>query len=157
MYKDIDIFGKEFEFECLGCDIANHKLIPPGGYVYDDGFINISADPVIPIKGFMVLGIKKHIKSMNELSETEREQIIKVLNRTVEIIKKVNISDEVLIIQEERSKHFHIWIVPIHDWMEQFGKSVLNIKEIVEYAKNNFGEIEKQELLAAIEDIKEEF
>lgn len=36
MNKVIDIFGKEIEFECMGCDIANHKLIPPGGYVYED-------------------------------------------------------------------------------------------------------------------------
>lgn len=157
MYKDIDILGKEIEFECLGCDIANHKLIPPGDFVYDDGFINVSADPVIPIKGFMVLGIKKHIKSMNELSSDERNRVLKVLNKTVEIIKKVKISEEVLVLQEERSKHFHIWIVPIHAWMERFKKSVFNIKEIVQYAKDNFGEKEKQELLLAIENIKKEF
>ncbi len=150
MHKDIDIFGNEFEFECLGCDIANHKLIPPGGYVYDDGFINVSADPVIPIKGFMVLGIKKHIKSMNELSSNERNKIFEILNKTIEIIKKIEISQEVLIIQEERSKHFHIWIVPIHSWMEKFQKSVFNIKEITEYAKNNFSSNDKQELLAVM-------
>ena len=125
MYKDIDILGKEIEFECLGCDIANHRLIPPGDFVYDDGFINVSADPVIPIKGFMVLGIKKHIKSMNELSSDERNRVLKVLNKTVEIIKKVKISEEVLVLQEERSKHFHIWIVPIHAWMERFKKVFL--------------------------------
>ena len=54
MKKFINIFGEECKFDCLGCDIANHKLIPPGGYVYEDDFINISADPEIPIVGFMV-------------------------------------------------------------------------------------------------------
>ena len=63
--KIIDVLGKEIEFDCMGCDISTHKMTPPGGYVYEDDFINISADPEIPIPGFMVLGIKKHVKRYN--------------------------------------------------------------------------------------------
>lgn len=157
MNKAINIFGEEIEFNCMGCDIAEHRLIPPGGYVYEDDFINVSADPEIPIKGFMVLGINKHIKSINDMTNYERNSIISVLNKTVEIIKKVNISKEVLIIQEERSSHFHIWIVPISDWMKKFGNSVINIKGMINYSKENFNEEQKKELLKAIEDIKNEF
>lgn len=157
MTKVTNIFGEEIEFECMGCDIANHKLIPPGGYVYEDEFINVSADPEIPIKGFMVLGINKHIKSINDMTEYERSIIINVLNKTIEVIKRLNIAKEVLIIQEEKSGHFHIWIVPIHEWMKTFGKSVVNIKEIIKYSKENFNEEKKIELLKAIEDIKKEF
>lgn len=155
--KISDIFGKEIEFNCMGCDIANHRLIPPGGYVYDDGFINVSADPEIPIPGFMVLGISKHVKSMNELSKEERTDIIEILNKTIEIMKKVGITDEVLLIQEEKASHFHIWIVPIHDWMEKFGKNVKNIKEIIQYSKEIFDNNNKKILLNVIEKIKEEF
>ena len=36
MEKAIDIFGKEIEFDCMGCDIASHKLVPPGGYIYEN-------------------------------------------------------------------------------------------------------------------------
>lgn len=157
MNKVIDIFGKEIEFECMGCDIANHKLIPPGGYVYEDEFINISADPEIPIKGFMVLGINKHIKSLNEMTATERVNVVETLTKTIEVIKKSNIAKEVLLIQEEKANHFHIWIVPIHDWMDKFGRNVRNIKEIINYAKQNFNEDKKEELLQAIEDIKNGF
>lgn len=157
MNTSIDIFGNEIYFDCMGCDIANHKLIPPGGYVYEDTFINVSADPEIPIKGFMVLGINRHIKSLNEMSETERNDIMNILNKTIENIKKANIAKEVLLIQEERASHFHIWIVPIHDWMNKFGKNVRNIKEIIDYSKQNFDESQKVELLRAIEDLKMEF
>ena len=45
MNKIIDILGKEIEFECMGCDIANHKLIPPGGYVYEDNFYKCICRP----------------------------------------------------------------------------------------------------------------
>lgn len=157
MKKVKNIFGEEIIFECMGCDIANHKLIPSGEYVYEDDFINISADPEIPITGFMVLGVNKHIKSMNDMTRFERNNIIKLLNKTIKVIKKTNIAQEVLIIQEEKASHFHIWIVPVHDWMEAFGKSVTNIKEIINYSKKNFNEEKKIELLKAIEKIKFEF
>lgn len=157
MKKFIDILGNEIEFECLGCEIANHTLIPPGGYVYEDDFINVSADPEIPIKGFMVLGINKHIKSINDMSNNERTHIMDILNKTIDAIKKANIANEVLVVQEERSDHFHIWIVPILDWMKEFGNSVVNIKEIISFSKENFDNQKKCELLNAIEDIKIEF
>lgn len=154
MNKVIDIFGKEIQFECMGCDIANHKLVPPGGYVYDDGFINISADPEIPIVGFMILSISKHVKSMNDLTRAERIKIMDVLNTTIEKIKEIGISNEVLLIQEEKASHFHIWIVPMHDWMKEYGKNVRNLKEIIQMAKERFDENEKEKLLNTIENLK---
>ncbi len=157
MNKVTNIFGEEITFECMGCDIANHKLIPPGGYVYEDEFINVSADPEIPIIGFMVLGVNRHLKSINEMNSNERFKVIEILNKTIEIIKKLNIAKDVLIIQEEKANHFHIWIVPIHNWMNQFKKSVLNIKDIISYAKDNFNETNKNELLNTVDKIKKEF
>lgn len=105
----------------------------------------------------MVLGINKHIKSLNEMTATERVNVVETLNKTIEVIKKSNIAKEVLLIQEEKANHFHIWIVPIHDWMDKFGRNVRNIKEIINYAKQNFNEDKKVELLQAIEDIKKGF
>ncbi|MBR3161336.1 MAG: HIT family hydrolase [Bacilli bacterium] len=157
MNKFINIFGEECKFDCLGCDIANHKLIPPGGYVYEEDFINISADPEIPIVGFMVLGIKKHIKSINELTRDERIKIMDILNLTIEKMKKVNICEKVLLIQEEKASHFHIWIVPMHSWMNEYKKNVRNINEIINRSKEIFNEETKEELLEAVEVLREEF
>jgi diadenosine tetraphosphate (Ap4A) HIT family hydrolase len=141
----------------MGCDIAEHKLIPPGGYIYEDELINVAADPEIPIVGFMILGIKKHVKSINELERDERIHIMDILNTTIEKMKNANICDEVLLIQEEKSSHFHIWIVPAHEWMNDFNKNVRNLKEIIDYSKRNFDEKTKDDLLNAIELLKEEF
>lgn len=152
--KIIDILGKEIEFNCLGCDIANHKMLPLGGYVYEDNFINISADPEIPIPGFMVLGINKHVKSMNELTKEERYQIMDILNLTIEKIKECKISNEVLLIQEEKASHFHIWIVPIHEWMNKFDKNVRNIDKIIEYSKQICDDKVRDNILECIKKIK---
>ena len=155
--KIIDVVGNEVEFECLGCDIANHKMMPPGGYVYEDNFINISADPEIPIPGFMVLGINKHIKSINELSKEERYHIMDILNLTISKIKECDISKEVLIIQEEKAKHFHIWIVPMYEWMNKFNKNVRNIDKIIEYSKEIYTDNTKEEILNCISKLKKAF
>ena len=152
-----DVLGNDIEFNCMGCDIANHKMIPPGGYVYEDSLINISADPQIPIPGFMVLGIKKHIKSINELSKEERYQIMDVLNLTIEKMKECDITREVLIIQEENARHFHIWIVTIYEWMEQFDKSVNNIDRIIQYSNEICDDNTKDEILKSVEKLKYAF
>lgn len=157
MNKIINFLGQEQYCDCMGCDIANHKMIPPGGYIYDNGFINVSADPEIPVEGFMIVGISKHVKSMNDLSELERNEIIRVTNKTIEIIKKMKIADEVLIVNEERAAHFHIWIMPILDWMEKFNKSIKNIKEIINYAKQNNSIENQKKMLETIERMKKEF
>ncbi len=152
-----DVLGNEVEFDCMGCDIANHKMIPPGGYVYEDSLINVSADPLIPIPGFMVLGINKHIKSINELSKEERYQIIDVLNLTIEKMKECGITKEVLLIQEEQARHFHIWIVPIYEWMGQFDKSVDNIDRIIKYSKEICDDNTKDDILKCVENLKNIF
>ncbi len=157
MGKFKNIFGDEVEFECLGCDIFNHKVIPPGGYVYEDDFINISADPEIPIVGFMVLGIKKHVKSMNELTREERIRVFDILNLTIENMKKIGICDEVLLIQEEKAAHFHIWIVPMLPWMQEYKKNVRNINDIINRSKDIFDNSTKKELLDTVSNLKEAF
>jgi len=152
--KIIDVLGNEMEFECMGCDIASHKMIPPGGYVYEDSFINISADPEIPIPGFMVLGIKKHIKSINDLSKDERYRIMDVLDLTIRKMKEIEICKEVLLIQEEKASHFHVWIVPIYEWMDRFNKNVGNIDRIIKYSKDIKTDNTKYEILECVQNLK---
>ena len=153
--KFVDVLDKEQEFECMGCDIASHKLVPPGGYIYEDEFINVSADPAIPIPGFMVLGIKKHVKSFNDLSKEERYKICDILNLTIEKMKEINLCKEVLLINEERSIHFHVWIVPILDWMDEFDKSVKNIDRIIKHSEKIKTDKTKEEILDYANRLKE--
>ena len=151
MNKATDILNNEINFDCMGCDIANHKLVPPGGYVYEDDFINVSADPEIPIIGFMILGINRHINSINQLSEEELIKVVKILNKTIKIIKEVCDIEDVTVIQEEEAKHFHIWIFPNYIWMKQFGKGCIGIKEKIDYSKKNNNELNLKKIFKAIE------
>ena len=103
----------------------------------------------------LLINICDFLHNEYEMTKDERINVIESLNDSINAIKKAKVAEEVLLIQEEKADHFHIWIVPTHEWMKDIGRSVRNIKKFVDYAKEHFGEKEKEELLKAIEDIKE--
>lgn len=157
MHKVIDILGEEKFYDCMGCDIGSHKMVPPGGYIYEDDLYTVSQDPEIPIVGFMILGTKRHIKSINELSRDERIKLMDVLNLTIENMKKIGLCSEVMLLEEERSSHFHMWILPILSWMDKFDKNARNIDDIINYSYEIYNDEVKEELLNTIDKLKEKF
>ena len=73
-----DFLGNHYQFECLGCDITSKKIIPPGGIIYEDGLFFLAGDPEIPLKGFLIVNVKKHINSITELSIEEQHRLIEI-------------------------------------------------------------------------------
>lgn len=54
-------------------------------------------------------------------------------------LKNIKDIKEVAIIQEERSGHFHLWLLPRYEWMdEKFKNSLSTVREILFYAKDNY-------------------
>jgi diadenosine tetraphosphate (Ap4A) HIT family hydrolase len=43
----------------------------------------------------------------------------------------------IYIIQEETDAHFHVWLFPRYDWMEQFGKKISSVIPIMKWAQEN--------------------
>ena len=70
---------------------------------------------------------------------------------------KCKIVDEVLLIQEEKCSHFHIWIVPIHDWMTKIGIDARNLDKIIGYSKRIYNDETKRYLLECTEKLKDLF
>lgn len=158
MKKITNWLGQDMEFEGkLSSAIANHKITNfPGEYVYDDGLFNISTDPEIPIKGYMVLGINKNIYSITDLSIPEKNKLIDLSDRLLKSMHKSGF-EKVLIYQDESSSgDLHINFIPKHDWTYKFHA---NIGQMGIYAKENLniGNKYKEELINAIELIKINF
>ena len=134
----VDILGNTWNYDCMGCSITGGNIIPPGGLVYDGTHCLLAADPEIPIPGFLIINTKRHIKSFRELNKEEINEITNVLWHAEKALDELNISSELTIVQEERSRHLHIWIYPNYPWMtEKFGKGVSYLRDISEYARNN--------------------
>ena len=72
-----------------------------------------------------------------------------------------NITDikEVTIIQEERSEHFHLWLLPTYEWMtDKFGNSLSSIREMMKYSKENLKTKENiEKVLLVVSKLKESF
>lgn len=133
-----DIFGKEWDCKCIGCSIGNGEIIPPGEIIKSTENFVLHQDPEIPIKAFLIIASKKHIKSISELTCKESQELFDLVYRARMALKSIEDIKEVAIIQEERSKHFHLWLLPRYEWMdEKYNNSLSTVREILSYAKEN--------------------
>ena len=154
----IDFLGNKWSYECMGCAIANKTIDIPGGIIFEGNHTILGADPEIPIPGFLIISLKKHVNSFSQLNKEERYEVVDVISFAEKALKELNIAKEITLVQEERAKHLHIWIFPNHDWMtEKFGKGINYLRDISEYAQKNVDESKIKEVLEAIERVREYF
>ena len=149
-----DIINKK----CTGCAIVNGKIISTGGIIHETDNFLLFQDPEVLLKGFLIVQSKKHVNSIIDFTEDEQIELIKLTNKARLALKELNICQEVTIVQEERSKHFHIWLFPNYDWMqEKFGKGIKYLRDINEYVIQNATEEDKKEVLEVVEKLKKYF
>ena len=154
----IDFLGNKWNYDCMGCAISRGNIKIPGGIIYEGKHTLLGADPEILIPRFLIVNTKRHVNSFSELNKEERIEVGNVIAYAEKALKELNIVKEITLVQEERSKHFHIWIFPIHSWMtEKFGKGIKYLRDIAEYAKNNANEDDIIEVLNVIEKVKKYF
>ena len=157
MRTEKDFLGNEMTFDCMGCDITSGKLPVPGGIIYRGDVAVLAADPEVPIPGFLVVNVARHVRSLSELNSAERHEVADLAAAAERALKSLGIS-EVTLVQEERSSHFHIWIFPNYDWMtEQFGKGVSYLRDIMHYAEEHADDAARREVLATIEKVRDYF
>lgn len=155
MSKIKDFLGNEWTFECLGCSIASGETEIPGGILYDGNAVYLSADPEVPIPGFLIISSKRHVSSFSQLTKEERLEISEVLFYAEKALKDLRIADKLTIVQEERSSHFHIWIFPEYDWMvEKFGCGISYLRDISKYAKEHATDAEKEDIVKIADDVR---
>jgi len=65
----------------------------------------------------------------------------------------------VTIIQEERSAHLHMWLLPRYEWMtNKFGNSLSTVREIMKYSKENLKTKDNiEEILSVVSKLKNAF
>ena len=149
-----DIINKK----CTGCAIVNREIISTGGIIHETDNFLLFQDPEVLLKGFLIVQSKKHVNSIIDFTEDEQIELIKLTNKARLALKELNICQEVTIVQEERSKHFHIWLFPNYDWMqEKFGKGIKYLRDINEYVIQNATEEDKKEVLEVVEKLKKYF
>ena len=138
---------------CKSCAIGKHRITNlPAGYLYEDDFINVTIDPEVPIRGFIVIGIKKHVSTTTKLTREERIQIEDITNRVKLALEQLGAKD-ILLFEDGFSEHYRRWIIPSEEWMFQFGRGK-NLKQITTYAKSNMDAKQKKEILEFANKVK---
>lgn len=153
-----DFLGNYYEYDCLGCSIGIGHIIPPGGIIYEDETWILTTDPEIPLNGFLILAPKFHVNSLVELSKEDRYKMMDIASFAISKVKELGLAKQITLVQEERSKHFHLWIFPNSEWMiEKFGKGVSFVRDICAYARENATLEEKEEIVKTVKVLKEAF
>ena len=86
----IDFLGNKWNYECMGCAISNKQITIPGGIIYEGKYTLLGADPEIPIPGFLILTIKRHVNSFSQLSKEERYEVTDIIFYAEKALKELN-------------------------------------------------------------------
>lgn len=133
-----DFLGTVWEFDCMGCAIADQTMLPPGGMILRTAHFCVHQDPLIPIPGFLVIASTHHIQSITEMGKKEYLEFAQLARAVHQAVKQVTQVAHLTLVQEERSRHFHLWFFPWTDEiLRQYGQSSLDkIRPIMAAYKN---------------------
>ena len=133
--------GIKKKIDCIGCALQRGEIKCIGEIVAETDHFEVQQDYEIPIPGFMILASKKHLKGIGDFSEQERKEYIDFLFTIRTAMTKALHVDYVYIIQEEdtisESSHFHVWLFPRYEWMNEFGRGIKSVKPIMEHARKH--------------------
>lgn len=154
-----DFLNNEWTCKCIGCSIGSGEIIPPGGIIAETKNFVLHQDPEVPIKGFLIIASKEHIKSIAQLTQEEAAELFDLVYRARLAMNNIVDITEITIIQEERSGHFHLWLLPRYEWMKnKFENSLSCIREIMSYSKENLKSKDNlEEVLLVVDKLKDAF
>lgn len=135
----VDIKGNKKDIGCLSCAIQSGEVESPGGFIGFTKYFDAHQDYEIPIPGFVILVSKRHVQSVDEFTDEEQADFIKFLCKLRKTMRRALGVDVVYLIQEEdTSHHFHVWMFPRSDWMEEkYGRKIQSVRPIMEHAREH--------------------
>ncbi|MCM3694143.1 HIT family protein [Neobacillus niacini] len=148
--------GKTVEVECLSCALTSGLIEPDGGVIIETEYFHAHQDVAYPIEGLVILASKRHIKYLDELTEVERLDYINIMTSIRKAQREVlGIEYVYYFYNEDTTHHFHTWMVPRYDWMNEFGRSVESVRPVLLHARNHRNTVENnQKVMKAIEHLK---
>lgn len=150
--------GETVEVECLSCALVNGLIEPEGGIVVETEHFHAHQDVAYPIPGLVILASKRHLKTLDELTESERLDYITTLSKIRKAQRDVlGIESVYYFYNEDTTHHFHTWMVPRYEWMYEFGRSVESVRPVLLHARNEMNdEASVQSVRQAISALTEE-
>jgi diadenosine tetraphosphate (Ap4A) HIT family hydrolase len=148
--------GNTVEVECLSCALTSGLVAPDGGVIVETEHFHAHQDVAYPIKGLVILASKRHIKCLDELTDEERVDYINTMTKIRKAQREILGIDYVYYFyNEDTTHHFHTWLVPRYEWMNEFGRSVESVRPVLLHARNHRNTKENhQTVMSSIEALK---
>lgn len=148
--------GKTIKVECLSCALTSGMIEPDGGVIIETEHFHAHQDVAYPIEGLVILASKRHIKCLDELTEEERFDYINSMASIRKAQRDVLGIDYVYYFyNEDTTHHFHTWMVPRYEWMNEFGRSVESVRPVLLHARNQMNTVENnQKVMKAIDALR---
>lgn len=122
---------------CLSCDLLKKQKDTIGGVIISTKHFEARQDYAVPIPGFVILSTKRHVKSIDEFTREERHEFIDLLYEIRKNMRSALNIETAYLIQEEDASHFHLWLFPRYDWMNELGRKIKSVKPIMQWAQKN--------------------
>ena len=150
--------GETAEVDCLSCALTSGAVEPEGGTVIETEHFHAHQDVAYPIRGLIILASKRHIRCLDDLTESERLDYISILARIRKAQRDaLGIEYVYYFYNEDTVHHFHTWMVPRYEWMDRFGRSVESVRPALLYARNEMNDKgNAEEVMKAISILTEE-
>lgn len=134
------------EVECLSCATTSGLVEPDGGVIVETAHFHAHQDVAYPIPGLVILTSKRHFKTLDEMTSEERLDYIETLSSIRKAQREVlGIETVYYFYNEDTTHHFHMWMVPRYEWMDQFGRSVESVRPVLLHARNERNSVENNE------------
>lgn len=148
--------GNTVEVECLSCALTSGLVEPDGGVILETEYFHAHQDVAYPIEGLVILASKRHIKCLDELMDDERLDYITTMTKIRKAQREILGIDYVYYFyNEDTTHHFHTWLVPRYDWMNEFGRSVESLRPVLLHARNHRNTDENhQKVIRSIKALK---
>lgn len=118
MKKYKTFYNTELIGDCVGCIPKENPDFGAIETVHNiNSLMRVHQDFIVPIPGFMIIESVRHVQTEMELDDQEWDAYNRLRLDTRKALLSVLDIKEVIIHQEERSQHLHLWIFPIYDWM----------------------------------------
>ena len=134
------------ERECLSCAVVSGRRETLGGPIIESEHFHAHQDVAYPVPGQVIVAARRHFRLLAEMTEEETAELLPLLQR----IRRaqgaaLGVEHVYYFYNEDTTHHFHVWMVPRHPWMAEFGRSIQSVRPALVHARDHMssqGEID---------------
>lgn len=124
-------------FHCLSCAISTGQAETLGGVIVETEHFHAHQDVAYPVVGQIIVAARRHFTHLTDMTREETEELLPLLQRLRRAQASVlGIKHVYYFYNEDTTHHFHVWMVPRHEWMTPFGRSVEAVRPALSHARD---------------------